>query len=178
MQDTRRCCVREHTTHYMELLTQGLGRYNKRTKCHIAIVGAGMAGLVAAWLLQRAGLQVRLYEASQRVGGRVRTLREGFSSGLYAEAGAMRIPAPHTLTLHLCKTFGLQLTEFIQDNSNALIYINGERGRRSDYLKGKYYPGRPYSPNKTAEDIVEKVLSPLTQFYKDKDRWIQLDKIS
>src|SRR6185295_8723360 len=109
-QDTRRCCMREETTYYMDLLTKGLGRYNKSTKCNIAIVGAGMAGLVAAWLLQRAGLQVRLYEASQRVGGRVRTLREGFSSGLYAEAGAMRIPAPHKLTLHLCKTFGLQLT--------------------------------------------------------------------
>jgi len=162
----------------LELLTKGLGRYNKSTKCHIAIVGAGMAGLVAAWLLQRAGLQVRLYEASQRVGGRVRTLREGFSSGLYAEAGAMRIPAPHKLTLHLCKSFGLQLTEFIQNNSKAFMYINGERGRRSDYLKGKCNFGRPYSPNKTAEDIVEKVLNPLTQLYKDKDRRIQLDKIS
>ena len=170
--------MREQTTYHLELLTKGLGRYNRRSKCNIAIVGAGMAGLVAAWLLQRAGLHVRLYEASQRVGGRVRTLREGFSSGLYAEAGAMRIPAPHKLTLHLCKTFGLQLTEFIQDNSDALIYINGERGRRSDYLKGKCNLGRPYSLNKTAEDIVEKVLNPLTVFYKDKDRRIQLDKIS
>ncbi|HXT67541.1 MAG TPA: FAD-dependent oxidoreductase [Nitrospiraceae bacterium] len=170
--------MRDHTTSCLELLTKGLGRYNKSTKCHVAIVGAGMAGLVAAWLLQRAGLQVRLYEASQRVGGRVRTLREGFSSGLYAEAGAMRIPAPHKLTLHLCKSFGLQLTEFIQNNSKAFMYINGERGRRSDYLKGKCNFGRPYSPNKTAEDIVEKVLNPLTQLYKDKDRRIQLDKIS
>lgn len=170
--------MHERTTYCLELLTKGLGCYNKRTKCNIAIVGAGMAGLVAGWLLQRAGLQVRLYEASQRVGGRVRTLREGFSSGLYAEAGAMRIPAPHKLTLHLCKAFGLQLTEFIQDNSEALIYINGERGRRSDYLKGRYHFSRPYSPNKTAEDIVQTVLSPLTQCYKDKNRRIQLDEIS
>ncbi len=89
----------------------------------------------------------------------------------------MRIPARHKLTLHLCKIFGLQLTEFINDNSEALIYINGERVRRSDYLKGKYNFGRPYSPNKTAEDIVAKVLSPLTQFYETEDRRIQLDKM-
>ena len=169
--------MREQTT-YLELLTKGLGRCNRRSKCNIAIVGAGMAGLVAAWLLQRAGLPVRLYEASQRVGGRVRTLREGFSSGLYAEAGAMRIPASHKLTLHLCKTFGLQLTEFIQDHSEALLYINGERVRRSDYLKGRSNFGRPYSHNKTAEDIVEKVLNPLTDLYQNKDRRIQLDTIS
>src|SRR5262250_3388946 len=150
----------DQTMSYLDLLTKGIGCYNKRNKCTIAIVGAGMAGLVAGWLLQRAGLQVRLYEASQRVGGRVKTLREGFSSGLYAEAGAMRIPAPHKLTLHLCKTFGLQLTEFIQDNPNALIYINGERGRRADYLKGKHHFGCPYSSNKTAEAIVKKVLNP------------------
>src|SRR5438445_13518230 len=119
MQDTRRCCMREQTTYYMELLTKGLGRYNRRTKCNIAIVGAGMAGLVAAWLLQRAGLQVRLYEASQRVGGRVSTLREGFSSGLYAEARAMRIPEPHKLTLHLSKTYDLQLREFSHKHAKS-----------------------------------------------------------
>src|SRR5215813_5840230 len=168
----------DQTTSYLDLLTKGIGCYNKRNKCTIAIVGAGMAGLVAGWLLQRAGLHVRLYEASQRVGGRVKTLREGFSSGLYAEAGAMRIPAAHKLTLHLCKTFGLQLTEFIQENPKSLIYINGSRGSRSDYLTGKCHLGRPYSPDKTAEDIVERVLNPLTEFYKDKDRQIQLDKIS
>ena len=170
--------MREHTTSYLELLTKGLGHYNKRTKCQIAIVGAGMAGLVAAWLLQRAGLHVRLYEASQRVGGRVKTLREVFSSGLYAEAGAMRIPAEHKLTLHLCKTFGLQLIEFMEDNSDALMYINGKRGRRSEYLKGKSHFGRPYSPNKTAEGLVAQVLNPLTQIYRDTHRRIQLDTIS
>ncbi len=90
----------------------------------------------------------------------------------------MRIPASHKLTLHLCKTFGLQLIEFMEDYSEALIYINGKRGRRSDYLKGKCHFGRPYSRNKTAEGIVEQVLNPLTQIYQDKHRRIQLDTIS
>ena len=38
----------------------------------VAIVGAGMAGLTAGWLLDNAGFTVEMFEASQRVGGRVR----------------------------------------------------------------------------------------------------------
>ncbi len=37
--------MREQTTDDLELLTKGLGRYDKRTQCTVAIVGAGMAGL-------------------------------------------------------------------------------------------------------------------------------------
>jgi len=71
-----------------------------------------MAGLVAATLLDAAGFKVTIYEASQKVGGRVKTLREGFSNGLHAEAGAMRIPRNHTLVRYLCKKLHLRLIDF------------------------------------------------------------------
>ena len=51
-------------------------------------------------------------EARARVGGRVHTLREPFTDGLYAEAGAMRIPRTHDLTLAYCERFGLPLPPF------------------------------------------------------------------
>src|SRR6266436_983135 len=60
----------------------------------VLVVGAGLAGLVAAYELTQAGHDVIILEAQLRSGGRVQTLREPFSDGLYAEAGAARIPGP------------------------------------------------------------------------------------
>src|SRR5689334_3364228 len=56
----------------------------------VVVLGAGMAGLVAAYELKRQGHDVVVLEAQNRVGGRVYTCRE-FAPGLYAEFGAMRI---------------------------------------------------------------------------------------
>lgn len=55
----------------------------------IVVVGAGPAGLCAAYELQRAGCDVQVFEARPIPGGRILTIREPFSDGLYAEAGAM-----------------------------------------------------------------------------------------
>ena len=50
----------------------------------VIVVGAGMAGLVAAYELKRAGHNVRILEAQDRVGGRVRTYdhKDGFKRGV------------------------------------------------------------------------------------------------
>ena len=140
--------------HTMEV---GLGRYfGKRDK--VAIVGAGMSGLVAAWLLLRAGFDVTLIEASKRVGGRIKTLREGFSSGLYAEAGAMRIPESHQLTRFLCEdVFGLELAEFPETEDNAMYYLNGVHIRSGDYHSTKQF-GDPYQGSKRSAALLDDAL--------------------
>jgi monoamine oxidase len=76
----------------------------------VTIVGAGMAGLSAAYDLHRAGWQVTVLEARDRVGGRVHTLR-GFSNGLVAEAGGEFIDSHHTRMLAFAKEFSLSLGE-------------------------------------------------------------------
>src|SRR5439155_26025847 len=65
----------------------------------VVILGAGLAGLVAAHELTQPGHDVTILEARGRPGGRVHTLRESISDGLHAEAGAAFIPSNHELTL-------------------------------------------------------------------------------
>ena len=92
----------------------------------VIVIGAGMAGLVAAYELARAGHDPLILEAQNRVGGRVYTLRK-FAPGLYAEAGAMRIPRVHDLTLEYCEHFGLELRPFVMGNPKGLVHIGGQR---------------------------------------------------
>ncbi len=73
----------------------------------VIIIGAGLAGLSAAYELQQAGHEVRVLEAQTRAGGRVSTLRDFFSDGLYAELGATFISDRHDLTIKYSKLFGL-----------------------------------------------------------------------
>lgn len=95
----------------------------------VLILGAGMAGLVAAYELFKLGHDVTILEARTRPGGRVHTLREPFSDGLYAEAGAARIPDNHDLTLKYVKEFGLQLEPFYPLRQNVVRF---DRGRREE----------------------------------------------
>jgi monoamine oxidase len=92
----------------------------------VIIIGAGMAGLVAGYELARAGHDPLILEAQNRVGGRVYTLRR-FAPGLYAEAGAMRIPRVHDLTLGYCERFGLELRPFLMGNPKGLVHVGGQR---------------------------------------------------
>lgn len=92
----------------------------------VIVIGGGLAGLVAAFELARQGHEPIVLEAQHRVGGRVYTLRN-FAPGLYAEAGAMRIPRIHDLTLRYCELFGLELRPFMMGNPRGLVVVGGER---------------------------------------------------
>ncbi|HEX5703681.1 MAG TPA: FAD-dependent oxidoreductase [Pyrinomonadaceae bacterium] len=87
----------------------------------VIIIGGGIAGLAAGYELTQLGHQVTILEARARPGGRIQTLREPFADGLYAEAGAARIPHDHDLVLKYVKLFGLPLVPMYPSQLSALI---------------------------------------------------------
>jgi monoamine oxidase len=92
----------------------------------VLVLGGGLAGLVAAYELERQGHDPIVLEAQNRVGGRIHTIRK-FAPGLYAEAGGMRIPKAHDLTLAYCANFGLALRPFVMGNPKGLVFVGGQR---------------------------------------------------
>ncbi|MEO7365931.1 MAG: FAD-dependent oxidoreductase [Sphingomicrobium sp.] len=99
----------------------------------VVVLGGGIAGLVAAYELQRAGYRVTVLEARDRIGGRVWTIRGGdrlrqigrpdqiaaFDPGLYFNAGAARIPTSHRLILDYARRFGVPMEVFVNSNRGA-----------------------------------------------------------
>jgi monoamine oxidase len=53
---------------------------------------------------------------------------EPFARGLYAEAGAMRIPRAHPLTLAYVDKFGLPTSDFIMGNPQTYVHVGGVPG--------------------------------------------------
>ncbi|MED7950256.1 flavin monoamine oxidase family protein [Streptomyces sp. BE303] len=95
-----------------------------------AVIGAGIAGLVAGYELQRRGYDIVLYERLNRPGGRVRTHR--FWDGTYADLGAMRVPANHHCIQHYIAAFGLRTRPFVNFNPAAYYHLRGHRVRIRD----------------------------------------------
>lgn len=77
----------------------------------VAIVGAGMAGLVASYELMKLGLKPVVYEAS-KMGGRLRSQTFEGGSGAVAELGGMRFPQSSTAFFHYVNLLGLQRQAF------------------------------------------------------------------
>src|SRR3954470_3690142 len=120
-----------------------------------------MAGLVAAHEPRALGHDPLILEAQNRPGGRVHTLR-CFTDDLYAEAGAMRIPRSHHLTLEWCAHFGLTLRPFVMDNPNALVYVGGQRmtAQRADADPGVLgFDLDEHEREKTCSDLWERAIA-------------------
>ncbi len=152
---------------YVEIMQQGLVKKLGAAKPKkVIIVGAGLAGLAAGLELKRAGHDPVILEAQQRVGGRVYTLRDPFTKGLYAEVGAMRIPRAHSLTMAYIEKFQLKTNDFTMDNPNAYYYIGGRKVRAHEAKKDPSLLGfevHASERGKTAGEMYEKALQPLLQ---------------
>lgn len=102
----------------------------------VLVLGAGLAGMLAAYELRKAGYSVKILEYQNRFGGRNWTLRGGdrvaemggtvqdvkFAPGNYINPGPWRVPYHHHALLHYCRQFNIALEPFIQLNYNALVH--------------------------------------------------------
>jgi lysine 2-monooxygenase len=77
----------------------------------VAIVGAGLAGLVAGYELMELGLRPVVYEPT-RVGGRLRSHEFEGADGIVAELGGMRFPISGTSFFHYANRVGLDSVPF------------------------------------------------------------------
>lgn len=85
----------------------------------VAIVGAGIAGLTAAWRLRQAGVRVRVYEAQDRVGGRMRSLPGYFPGGQVIELGGELIDSNHVRLRALASELELPLDDLLADDADT-----------------------------------------------------------
>jgi len=99
----------------------------------VTIIGAGLAGLSAAYDLQRAGWKVTVLEARDRVGGRVYSVRS-FANGQVAEGGGEYIEENHTRMIALAKEFNipLGLSGSWQAQTGDWACFDGKAGRVTD----------------------------------------------
>ena len=115
----------------------------------ILILGAGLAGMVAALELRKAGYKVKVLEYQKRAGGRNWSLRGGdsytelggarqdcaFDKGLYINPGPWRIPYHHYALLDYCKRLGVKLEPFMQLNFNSYLHGTEAFGGKPQRLR-------------------------------------------
>jgi monoamine oxidase len=103
----------------------------------IAIVGAGIAGLNAALTLQDVGLACDIYEASDRVGGRMHSDTTTWADRLVSEWCGEFIDADHAAMHGLIARFGLETRDLDregQGRSRSLLYFLGRAYRADDLV--------------------------------------------
>jgi len=117
----------------------------------VVVLGAGLAGLAAAYELGKLGYKCQVLEARPRSGGRAHTVRRGtkseedgssqvcaFDEGLYFNPGAMRIPHHHSTVLNYCRELNVPVEVFAVSGDSEYFYqqkaaaLAGRRIRRRE----------------------------------------------
>jgi len=138
----------------------------------VAILGAGIAGMAAAYELRKAGFACTLLEARDRPGGRNWTVRNGtkveftdgsvqhcdWKSGLYMNAGPARIPSIHRTILGYCEEFGIPLEVEINTSRSTLMQSDSLNGGRPVEQRQVMYDTRGHIAELLAKSIDQRRL--------------------
>ena len=151
------------------LLPIGLTASPQKTSKKVVVLGAGLAGLTAAWELVQAGHEVIVVEARNRSGGRVLTLREGFTPGLTAEAGGMSFNDNYFNLFRYVKLFNIPYESMSapvirNPGGNAVYYL---RDKRIVPRNGKIDWPYKLKPEEHEGSITDRYIKPLLVGVKD-----------
>lgn len=106
------------------------------TDDEVAIVGAGIAGLTVAWRLRQQGVRVRVYEAQNRIGGRMLSLRNHFAGGQVIELGGELIDTGHAHIRKLAGELGLTLDDLLDgDGDHDTWFFDGRHVGEAEIVR-------------------------------------------
>jgi monoamine oxidase len=153
----------------------------------VAILGAGIAGMTAAYELGLAGYDCTILEASDRAGGRCWTIRAGTeieelvskqtcpfdsSEHLYFNPGPARIPHHHQGILNYCQEFGVPLQVFVNENRATYFQDAQAFGGQAILNRRVVNDSRGYMAELLAKAINQKALDTEIQA-EDRERLLE-----
>lgn len=136
----------------------------------VVIIGGGLSGLSAAYFLSEKQISCEIYEASERLGGRIYTLKN-FYAGMAAELGAETIDRNHAAIITLVEKLGLSLVKMEHSADRDEIYRIGN---------ASFGPKELYQQEGVAE-LVKRVSADRAELMKNAvwtDKAKQLDQVS
>ena len=148
----------------------------------VLVLGAGLAGLVVAYELRKAGYNVKIIEYNDRIGGRAWTIRGGdtytelggdtqnctYDKGQYFNPGPWRVPYHHQGYFHYAREFDVAMEPFQQFNQNAYLHSQHAFGSKPQRFKDILADYKGHTNELLAKAVYQdKLDEPLTKENKE-----------
>jgi monoamine oxidase len=146
----------------------------------VAVIGAGLSGLTAARRLRAEGMDVVVYEARERVGGRTCTVTDGFEDGQHADLGAEIITRGYRFVSELAAELGVELSDPVhyerEDASPDETPIEAMLEARRLIIDGKLIEGAEFDA--VDREIREAIRSTPAAGHEPMGQWVRRARLS
>lgn len=145
------------------------GRVRAADDADVIVIGAGLSGLHAAQILEDGGLRVTVLEASDRIGGRVRTLMDKPEK---PESGGSEVGALYARVRDQAQRFGLELRPWQIERLDFALNIDGELMGAKDWATSAKNT-LPENLRKLPPMAVNSAFMPKDSGLKELDSWLE-----
>jgi monoamine oxidase len=125
----------------------------------VAIIGAGAAGLTAAYRLLQAGIPCEIFEGSERTGGRMFTKTNFNPEGMFCELGGELVDSDHADLMALAAELGVEIQELKGGDAGVDLYFFG----------GKHYTDQELIP--LFEPFAKRLAADVEGIYDDEEEF-------